>query len=127
MSKEVVSPSTPRKSSFLREGWRELGRKLERRKLRGKMTQDDRARNAALTSLGQKAWEAGIDLSDFAELGTQIKSLESRTGELAATTQKLDGEKAALEEQRPGEVARFDAQRKTLDDLKRPVDASLRE
>jgi predicted nucleic acid-binding Zn-ribbon protein len=127
MSKELTTPAAPKKSSFLREGWRELGRKLERRKLRGKMTQDDRARNAALASLGQKAWEAGIDLSDFAELSAQIKSVVARGGELAASTQKLEGEKATQEEQRRGEVARFDAQRKTLDDLKRPVDASLRE
>ena len=127
MSGELTTPAAPKTSSFLREGWRELGRKLERRKLRGKMTQDDRARNAALASLGQKAWEAGIDLSDFAELSAQIKSVAARVGELAASTQKLEGEKATQEEQRRGEVARFDAQRKTQDDLKRPVDASLRE
>ena len=127
MSKELTTPAAPKKSSFFREGWRELGRKLERRKLRGKMSQDDRARNAALASLGQKAWEAGIDLSEFTELSAQIKSVVARTGELAATTQKLEGEKAAVEEKRRGEVARFDAQRKALDDLKRPVDTALRD
>jgi predicted nucleic acid-binding Zn-ribbon protein len=127
MSKEEVSPSIPKKSSFLREGWRELGRKLERRTLRSKMAQQDRVRNAALASLGQKACEAGIDLSDFAELSVQIKGLEARTGELASTTKKLEGEKTALEEQRRGEVARFDAQRKALEEKKRPVDAALRE
>lgn len=127
MSKEAVSPSTPKRSSFLREGWRELGRKLERRKLRGKLTSDDRARNAALTNLGEKAWGAGIDLSDFAELSAQIKSVVARTGELAATTQKLEGEKTGQEESRRGEVTRFDARRKVLDDLKRPVDTAQRE
>ena len=51
MANEADKPST-KKSSFLREGFRELGRKLDRRKLHGKMTSDDRARNAALTNLG---------------------------------------------------------------------------
>jgi hypothetical protein len=127
MSDEPATPSCPRKSSFFREGWRELGRKLERRKLRGKMAQEDRARNAALTSLGQKAWETDIALAEFPELSAQLKSLQTRTGELASTTQKLESEKSSLEEKRRGEVARFDAQRKALDDLKRPADAALRE
>ena len=126
MPNEADKPST-RKPSFIREGWRELGRKLERRKLRGKMTQDDRARNTALASLGQKAWEAGINLTDFGDLSSQIRNLEARTGELSSTAKRLEGEKAALEEKRRGEVTRFDAQRKALDDLKRPVDTSLRE
>jgi hypothetical protein len=126
MANDAGKPST-RKSSFLREGFRELGRKLERRKLRGKMTSDDRARNAALTSLGEKSWGAGIDISDFAELSAQIKSVVARMGQLSATTQKLESEKTAQEEHRRGEVARFDARRKVLDDLKRPVDTAQHE
>jgi predicted nucleic acid-binding Zn-ribbon protein len=91
------------------------------------MAQQDRAQNVALASLGQKAWEAGIDLSDFADLSAQIKGVEARTGELSSTVKKLEGEKAALEEKRRSEVTRFDAQRKALDDMKRPADAALRE
>ena len=127
MSNETTTPSSPRKSSFIREGWRELRRKLERRKLRGKMALGDRGRNAALTNLGQKAWEAGIALSEFPEFSAQLKSLETRTGELASATQKLEGEKSALEEKRRAEVARFDARRQALDNLKRPVDGSFRD
>src|SRR5689334_20082065 len=127
MSQNLSTPAAPKKTSFLREGWRELVRKLQRRKLRGKMTQDDRARNAALSSLGQRAWEAGVDLSDFAALSAQIKSVDAQVAQLAASAQKLESDKGAQEEQRRGEVARFDARRKALDDLKRPVDVALRD
>lgn len=127
MSKEAVSPSTPKKSSFLREGWRELGRKLERRKLHKQTTQQGGERTDALARLGQKAWEGGVDLSGFAELGGQIRTLEARLVELTATTDRLKGEQAAVEEKRRAESARFDAQRKAIEDLKRPVDVALRD
>ena len=127
MAKDSANSSAPKKSSYLVEAWREFGRKLDRRKLRGKMAQQDKARNAALTTLGQKAWDSGVDLSQFSELTGQIKGLVARTGELASATQKLEGDKTALEEKRRAEAARFDARRKALDDLKRPVDASLRD
>jgi hypothetical protein len=119
--------SAPKSSSFLAEGWRELKRKLERRRLRGKMAQHERERTAALGQLGQRAWESGMDLSEFAELTGQIRALEARRGELGSTTQRLEGEKIATEEKRRNEVARFDAQRKALDDIKRPIDAALRD
>jgi predicted nucleic acid-binding Zn-ribbon protein len=127
MAADTAAPATSGKSSFLREGWRELRRKLERRTLRNTMAQQDRAQNAALAALGQKAWESGMDLSDFAELRDQLKGLEARTGELTSVTNRLESEKTALEEQRRSEVARFDAQRKDLEEKKRPVDAALRD
>jgi predicted nucleic acid-binding Zn-ribbon protein len=117
----------PKSSSFLSEGWRELKRKLERRSLRARMAQGDKERQAALARLGQRAWEAGVGLSDFGELGVQIKALEARTGELSSTSQRLEGERSAAEERRRNELARFDAQRKALDDIKRPIDTSLRD
>jgi len=122
MANEADKPST-KKSSFLREGFRELGRKLDRRKLR-QMTSDDRARNAALHEPGREGLGSRHRLFRFCRVSAQIKSVVARTGELAATTQKLEGERTAQEEQRRGEVARFDARRKVLDDLKRPVDAA---
>lgn len=127
MSEELATSASPKKRSFLREGWLELRRKLERRTLRSNMAQQDRARNAALANLGQKAREADIDLSEFADLSTQIEHLEAQTGELSSAAKKIEGEKAAMEEKRRGEVARFDAQRKTQDELKRQLDAALRE
>jgi predicted nucleic acid-binding Zn-ribbon protein len=127
MPQEPGKPVPPSKPSFLREGFREWGRKWERRKLRKQTAQQGGERTEALARLGRKACEVGIDLSDFGELRGQIRTLEARTAELAATTDKLKGEQAALEEKRRAESARFDAQRKAIDDLKRPVDAGLRD
>jgi predicted nucleic acid-binding Zn-ribbon protein len=120
-------PASRSKPSFLREGWRELGRKVERRKLRKQTAQQGSERTEALARLGQKACEAEIDLSAFAVLRDQIRTLEARTTELAATTDRLEGEQAALEAKRRDQVARFDAQRQAVEDLKRPVDAALRD
>ena len=127
MPEKDGKPITPVKPSFFREGWRELGRKLERRKLRKQMAHQDREQNETLARLGHKAWEAKVGLADFPELNQQLQGLDARTDELTRATQKLESEKASVEEQRRAEVARFDAQRRAIEENKRPVDAALRE
>lgn len=111
---------------FFREGWRELGRKWERNKLRGQQRRQEAERLQALTRLGQRAWEAKVDLAGFPELSAQLRQLETRSGELSATTKSLESERATLEEKRRAEVARFDNDRRGVEEKKRPVDEALR-
>ena len=87
---------TPGHGNFLSEGFRELGRKMDRSKLRGSMRKQDVERAVALTALGQRAWDEKIDLSAFAELRDRLAELDARAGELTATASKLDSEKSAL-------------------------------
>ena len=77
------------RGNFLAEGFRELGRKIERSKLRGAMRKSDAERAVALTALGQKAWEGKVDLSSFADLRDKLAGLDSQAGALSETTSKL--------------------------------------
>ncbi len=127
----MASKATPapgqEKSGFLREGWKELGRKRERSRLRGQIRRSDQERNAALTHLGERAWQEKVDLSSVPELRDSLARLEARAGELSATAKKLEEEKAALAAQRQNEAATFDGRRRVAEDKKRPVDRRWRQ
>lgn len=122
--KKNLTPARP--AGFFREGWRELGRKWGRQKLRGQLRRQESERLQALTRLGQRAWQEKVDLSGFPELAAQLTQLETRAGALGATTKALEGERAGLEEKRRAEVARFDGERRGVEEKKRPVDEALR-
>lgn len=103
-------------SGFIREGFRELGRKLERRKLRKQAQHQEQERSAALVQLGQRAWQEKIDLAGFAGLRDQLAQLEGRAGELSASMQKLESERASLEARQKEETGKFDGQRKAVEE-----------
>jgi hypothetical protein len=114
------------KPGFFREGFREIGRKVNRRKLRKQLVGLDRQRNEALAGLGRRAWAAKVDLSAFVDLREQLGGLEARVGELSTRAKTLEEERVALQARRQGEVARFDEQRRPVEEKKREVDAALR-
>lgn len=118
--------TTSPRGGFLRAGWRELGRKWERRKLQRRLAAQGRKRDEALTAVGQRAWQEQIDLSGFPDLRAQLSRLDERAGELSAAARALEAESAALEERRATEITTFDGQRKAVEEQKRPVDAALR-
>lgn len=112
--------------NFLAEGFRELGRKMDRRKLRGAMRTHDAERATALTALGQRAWDEKLDLSAFAELSGKLSQLDARAGELSAAASKLGSEKENLDTERRTELEKFAARRKAIEDRKSPIDNALR-
>lgn len=112
---------------FLREGFRELGRKLGRRRLRGQLAAQERDRNRALVRLGERAWAEGADLAAFGGLQEALRGLEGRSTELTGRIQDLEAEGAALEERRRGEQAQFGGQRRGVEEKKGPADVALRE
>ena len=116
----------PKRGNFLSEGFGELGRKMDRAKLRGLMRKQEAERAAALVALGQRAWDEKIDLSAFAELRDRLAGLDSRAGELSATAGKLEEEKSALESERRAELEKFSVRRKAVEAKKNPVDTALR-
>ncbi len=124
---DMTESSTPsQKSGFFREGWHEIGRRLQRSKLRKQSQAQSKERIAALERLGRQGWQEKIDLSAFHDLRDQLSRLDSRAGELTATTKKLDDDRAALSARQTAETAKFDTQRKAVEERKRPVDSALK-
>ena len=111
--------------NFLRAGSNEIRRQLDRYSLNQKLRQLARDRDAALGALGEKAWEAKIDLAPFPEIQSHLQGVSARSGELAATAGQLESQKAALERERRDAVERGKARRDAVEAKKRPVDASL--
>jgi hypothetical protein len=127
MRGQTGSPGSSGRSGFLREGFRELRRKLERGKFRKQAQEQERGRSAALVGLGQRAWQEKAGLAAFAELRDQLAQIELRAGELAASKQKLETQQTELVARQKEETTRFDAQRQAVETKKRPVDNSLRD
>lgn len=113
--------------SFIRQGFRELGRKIGRMKLRRELAKADRERRQALTALGRKAWEERAGLSAFPEIVEEIGRLAGRAGELSAAAERLGAEKAGLEARRQAEADKLDGERRAVEEEKKPVEAKLRE
>ena len=116
----------PKRGNFIAEGWRELRRKWHRSRLRGDLRRHDIERTAALTGLGQRAWDEKIDLAAFPQLRDQLAGLDARAGEISATSSRLESEKATLEADKRAQLDAFGARRKAVAEKKTPVDAALR-
>lgn len=111
--------------NFLRAGSSEIRRQFDRYSLKQKQRQLGTERDTALCTLGEKAWDAKIDLGSFAEIRDQLEGVASRSGELAATAGQLEAQKAALERERREAIERGKARRDAVEAKKRPVDTSL--
>ena len=125
MRGQTRSASSTTKPGVLREGWRELVRRRQRRALRKKAQKTDQDRNAALMCIGEAAWSAKLDLSGEPELQDQLRGFDLRTRYLAETTKKLENEREDFSSQRQATSARFDEQRNAVLQLKLPVDQAL--
>lgn len=111
--------------NFLRAGSSEIRRQFDRYSLKQKQQKLGTERDTALCTLGEKAWDAKIDLAPFAEIRDQLGGVAARSGELAATAGQLETQKAGLERERRDAIERGKARRDAVEAKKRPVDASL--
>ncbi|MEO5677132.1 MAG: hypothetical protein ABIQ84_06265, partial [Usitatibacter sp.] len=114
-------------AGFLSQGFRELGRKLDRFRLRRTIRQQESLRVDAVAALGQKAWDDRIDLGAHAGLRDRLAGLDARAGELSQSSSRLEQDKGAREAQRLAELEKFTARRGVVETKKSPVDAALRE
>ena len=126
MDDKTESSPSSQKTGFFREGWREIGRRLHRSKLRKQSQAQTKNRAVALERLGRQGSQEKIDLSAFPDLRGKLSRLDSRAGELTATTKKLEEDRAALSARQTAETAKFDTQRKGVEEKKPPVDTSLK-
>ncbi len=120
-------PPDSGRGNFLSQGFRELGRKLARSKLRRTIRQQESERLAALTALGQAAWEGKIELGKHAGLRDRLAGLDARAGELSQESNRIEKDKSALDAQRTSELEGFATRRKAVEAKKSPVDAALRD
>ncbi|MFA5909220.1 MAG: HEAT repeat domain-containing protein [Vicinamibacterales bacterium] len=110
---------------FLAAGFHELQRRYARFTMRRTIRQQAAERAAALTALGQRAWDEQIDLSSFSELRDRLTALDARVGEISQTKSALESRKASLEQERRAEVDTFTSRRQAVLDKKNPIDAAL--
>jgi hypothetical protein len=122
-----VSDAKPAIGNFLRAGSSELRRQFDRVSLKQKQRKLEAERDNAVLALGEKAWDAKLDLTPFAEVRDHLQGVAARSGELAATAGQLETQKAALEGERRDAIERGKARRDAVEARKRPVDASLAE
>jgi len=111
--------------AFIRNGWSELKRKMERRRWKGQLRKQHEEMTQAQRNLGEQAWKQQMDLSAFADLRQQLTQMDRDAGALDSASKNLQAEEQRLTEQRGAENAKFEAQRKAIEDKKRPADDSL--
>ena len=126
MNPDPAGPA-PRPVSFLREGLREVGRKLHRGRLRRQMGQQGRERDEALVELGRKAWDAQTDLSAHPQLRDLLSQLQESASELSETARDLDARKVEAEKERRAEEAKHDAGLRPVKQQKETLDRRLQE
>jgi hypothetical protein len=118
--------ASPVRGNFLAEGFAELRRKWRRNRLRGDIRRHESERTAALTALGQRAWDEKIDLAAFPQLRDQLAGLDTRAGEISANSARLETERTTLEAGKRTELEKFASRRTAVQEKKTPVDAALR-
>jgi hypothetical protein len=114
-----------KKTGFLREGFAEVGRKIERNKLRKRLRQQGHESQEALIALGRRAWGEKVDISAFPELRGQLEAVEIRANAAAQRTRDLEAERQRHDEERRAAIAKFDERRRAIEGAKKPVDAAL--
>lgn len=111
--------------SDISAGIAEIKRYFQRAALKRELRRHAEEREVALQALGEKAWEQKDGLASFGDLRDRLEGATARSGELAATAQQLEAGKAALEAERKEALEKFQARRRAVEEVKRPVDASL--
>lgn len=111
--------------NFLAAGVHELQRRHARFTMRRTVRQQAGERAAALTALGQRAWEEKIDLSSFSGLRDRLTALDARVGEISQAKSALESRKASLEQERRAELDTFTSRRQAVLDKRNPIDAAL--
>ncbi len=100
-------------------GFREIGRKLRRRKLRRSVKANLHQQAAQTVSIGERAWSSGFDLSGSEQLRSELAVLEQDQSAVASKRASIDGQKADLEQERSKEASGLDARCEELDTERR--------
>ena len=112
---------------IFREGMKERKRKRSLGKVNSEFRDKEKVHAAQLTALGQKAWEAGIDLSAYADLKAALGDAQKTLDDLRARAGELQKQKQDNEEKKKRENDRLNAAQKEETEKKRQADERLNE
>ncbi|MEI6613620.1 MAG: hypothetical protein WCL37_01865 [Chrysiogenales bacterium] len=113
--------------SIFREGMKEQRRKKSLRKEKNDLQKKQEIYGRQLTALGQKAWEAKINVAAYADLQSLLTAAQKQLDDLRVQAEKLQQQKQAAEAERKQESERFVAGQKEIEAKKKIVDGNLQE
>ncbi len=111
--------------SLLQLGFREIGRKYQRLRLKRGIKAAARAHSDALRVLGRRAAETGVTAPASAALLASLAEIKESNRQLASRLDALGEKKTALEAQGAADTSRFETLEKEVKARKDPVDAEL--
>jgi uncharacterized coiled-coil DUF342 family protein len=106
-------------------GMKELRRKSSLHKEKRVLKQKEENYEEQLRVLGQKAWEARVNIDAYADLKELLTNAQKQEDDLNARVKGLEEQKQAAEEKKKQENEQFDSQRKEVEDKKKGVDERL--
>lgn len=110
---------------IFREGMKERKRKRSLGKVNSEFRDKEKAHAAQLTALGQKAWEAGIDLSAYTGMQAALGDAQKALDDLRARDGELQKQKRDGEEKKKRENDRLNTAQKDIEGRKRQEDNQL--
>lgn len=113
--------------SIFQEGMKERKRKKALKKVNLEFKEKERVHAGLLTVLGQKAWEAKLDISAFSDLQAPLADGQKTLDDLRAQAERLQKQKQADEAKKKQENDRLSAGEKELLEKKRALDQRLNE
>ena len=111
--------------SIFREGMKERRRKKSLRRGKNELQKKQEIHGQQLTALGQKAWEAKINIATYVDLQARLTAAQKQLADLLAQAEKLQKQKQTAEEARKRESERFAADQKAVEAKKKIVDGNL--
>ncbi len=113
--------------SIFQEGLKERKRKKSLGKVNGELRDKEKVHSAQLTALGQKAWEAKIDISSFTDLKAGLLDVQKILDELHTQAEQLQKQKQDDEAQKKRDSDLLGAAIREAEEKKRATDGRLDE
>jgi chromosome segregation ATPase len=113
--------------SIFREGMKERKRRKSLGKVNREFKDKEKVHAGLLIALGQKAWEAKVNISAFSDLHAPLAEAQKNLDDLRAQTEQLQKQKQDSEAKKKQENDRLSASEKEVEEKKRALDMRLNE
>ncbi len=113
--------------SIFQEGMKERKRKIALKKVNREFKEKEKIHAGLLIALGQKAWEAKVNISAFSDLQAPLADAQKTLDDLRTQAEQLQKQKQADEAKKKQENDRLSAGEKELLEKKRVLDQRLNE
>ena len=112
---------------LFQEGMKERRRRKSLRQGKNELQKKEENYGRQLTALGQKAWEAKINITAYADLQSRLTAGQKQLDDLRVQAEKLQKQKKAAAEEKKRENERFAAAQKEVQTKKKAADKNLQE